>query len=76
MVRAKFTVQSISQNNPENPEERSSISLSPVTSGSKENEEFYKWTPVGSILLSTINEAAASQFEVGKSYYVDFSAAE
>lgn len=74
-VRAKFTVQSITPGAITDGEGKT-ITLHPVTSGSKENEDFYKLTPGGSISLSTINEEAAKQFEVGKSYYVDFSPAE
>jgi hypothetical protein len=77
MVRAKFTVQSVTPNGATDPKEKgSTVSLLPVTGGSKENEEFYKWTPGGNILLSTINEEAASQFVVGKSFFVDFSPAD
>lgn len=49
------------------------VFLSPVISGSPENEEFYKWTPAGQITLSTINEEAAKQFTVGRELYVTFS---
>jgi hypothetical protein len=67
MVRAKFRVDSVQ---PENG--GFCIKLSPVTGGSPENDEFYKYTPGGSITLSTINEAAARQFEEGRQFYVDF----
>jgi hypothetical protein len=77
MVRAKFTCISNEPNGAQTPEDKgSTIVLHPVIGGSPENEQFYKWTPGGSIVLSTINEAAANQFEVGKSYYIDFSPAE
>jgi hypothetical protein len=49
--------------------------LEPVTSGSPENESFYKYTPGGKISLSTINADAAKQFVPGQYYYVDFTAA-
>lgn len=76
MVRAKFKVQGNNKtfDDPETP--GFTIDLHPVISGSKENEEFYKWTPGGNIQLSTINEAAAKQFEMGKEFYVDFTPAE
>lgn len=51
------------------------VRLSPVTSGSDENASFYKYTPGGSLVLSTINQAAFDQFTVGKEYYVDVSEA-
>jgi hypothetical protein len=52
------------------------ISLEPVTSGSPENDEFYKTTPSGVIHIQTCNPYAANLFEVGKSYFVDFTPAE
>lgn len=69
-VRAKFKCTSIT-----NTENGASIQLDPVVSGSKENENFYKWTPGGSVLLSTVNDAAAAQFTPGGEYYVDFEKA-
>jgi hypothetical protein len=48
------------------------VSLNPVRSGSKENEEFYKYTPYGQIEIGTVNKVAAEQFRVGKDYYIDF----
>lgn len=38
-----------------------------------ENARFTKATPWGSIKMGIDNPAALSQFEAGKSYYVDFS---
>lgn len=71
MVRAKFRV---GLNEPAADGAR--IILSPVTSGSKENEEFFKWTPWGTIEIGTINPAAAEQFKVGDEFYVDFTKAD
>lgn len=50
-----------------------SAKFHPVSSGSEENKSFYAATPSGSIELSTVKE---DHFEVGKTYYVDFSIAE
>jgi hypothetical protein len=47
-----------------------SYKFSAVTSGSKENENFWKYTPAGSVDISAIRD---DLFEVGKEYYVDFS---
>lgn len=66
-VRAKFRCETILFN-----ATGAEVTLQPVTSGSPENEEFYKYTPGGSIKLSTVNLAAAQQFEPGNDYYVDF----
>lgn len=74
-VRAKFVVNSITRTL-FGKEEGQVIKLSPVYSDSPENKEFYKWTPAGSCELGTVNPEAAKQFELGKSYYLDFSPAE
>lgn len=76
MVRAKFTCTGKEHNKAtEEQNEGFTISFTPVYTGSKENEEFYKWTPGGNIMLSTVNPKAAEQFEQGKEYYVDFTPA-
>jgi hypothetical protein len=67
MVRAKFKV--ISKND-------GNVTLEVVTSGSKENEDFWKYTPSGLIQMGIDNEDALKHFEVGKEYYVDFTPAE
>lgn len=74
-VRAKFSVVE-KKETPASEGNGFAIMLAPVTGGSDENKQFYKWTPGGSIYLATINPAAAEQFKVGKSYYVDFTEAE
>lgn len=43
-----------------------------VTDGSEEQKRFFASTPSGSLEVGTINPDA---FEVGKTYYVDFTAA-
>lgn len=52
------------------------VRLEPVTGGSKENEEFFKWTPYGSIDVGTINDNVLKNMIVGKEYFVDFTLAE
>lgn len=71
-VRAKFKVESKA----DHAGGFSSVTLNPVTGGSEENKEFYKWSPGGEIKLNTINPTAANAFIVGKEYYVDFTLAE
>lgn len=75
MVRAKFKVTAITQREG-SPEPLVSVELFPVTGGSEENKEFWKWSPSGKIELGTINPGASSQFEIGKEYYVDFTKAD
>lgn len=38
-----------------------------------ENAKFWAATPAGQLQLGTINPAAASQFELHREYYVDFT---
>lgn len=72
MVRAKFRCEGKTGDSAEG----GSVTLFPVVGGSAENDEFYRWTPGGSVQLSTVNGRAFDQFEVGKQYYVDFTPAE
>jgi hypothetical protein len=69
-VRAKFKV-----TRKDIQEHGETITLKPVVGGSPENEKFFKYTPSGEMLIGTINPDAASQFEVGKEYYIDFTKA-
>lgn len=46
--------------------------MSAVSSGSTENEEFFRYTPSADLRLQTINEEAAKNFEVGDEFYIDF----
>ncbi len=68
-VRAKVTCQGIKDN---------AVSFTTVyepNGPSDENMRFTKATPWGEIRLGIDNPTARDQFEVGKQYYVDFSAA-
>jgi len=49
------------------------IRLAPVMDGSEENKEFYKYTPGGELVLSTVNPKAAAVLCPGLSYYIDIS---
>lgn len=69
ITRAKFKCTNV-----EFQGEGSSVKLEPVVSGSSENEDFFKWTPYGSIEIGTINPNV--KFEEGEQYYVDFIKAE
>ncbi len=68
-VRAKFKVESVTKFEGNS----AKAVLRAVTSGSKENETFFRYTPTASIELQTINPEAAAQFEPGKEMYVDFT---
>lgn len=69
-VRAKFSCIQI-----EDEYGGSSVVFEPVRSGSEENREFFKYTPSGSIKLGVIGSSVSRQFQVGRDYYVDFTAA-
>jgi hypothetical protein len=70
-VRAKFKVTSVT----EQEGGLKTVSLQPVTSGSTENESFFKYTPSGNIQLGVMNPTASAQFTPGKQFYVDFNPA-
>lgn len=77
MVTAKFTVQRIERTQDwSSKKELQTIVLTPVTGGSEENSKFFAYTPSGEVRLGTVNAEAASMFELGKSYYIDFRKAE
>lgn len=48
------------------------IVLGPVGDGSKENKEFFKWSPGGEIDLWTTSKEYAEKFQVGAEFYVRF----
>jgi hypothetical protein len=61
------------------PCEMRTLVLSPVYGNgdpNHENTKFWEASPSGEIKLGTVNEAAWSQFELGKEYYIDFTPAE
>lgn len=67
-IRAKFMVRSKNAN-----DEGASIQLDAVINGSKENEEFFKYTPSGSLSLGLVNKGTADQFTVGQEFYLDLT---
>ncbi len=75
MVRCKFTCTNKEEANAGKPEDGYRITMHPVSSGSPENEAFFKYTPWGNFEFGTINKYAADQIEVGKEYYIDISPA-
>ena len=48
----------------------------PVVNGSKENEEFFKYTPYGKLDLGIVNPDAAKEIESGCTYYLDLTKAD
>lgn len=52
-----------------------SLKFLPVTDGSPENEQFWKYTPSGNLELTYIKSASAEAFEVCQEYYLDLNPA-
>lgn len=73
-VRAKFEVYSVTALK-FGDGKAVNVTLQPVMSGSDENRAFFKASPGGKIEVLTVNAEAASQFEPGKQFYVDFTEA-
>lgn len=70
-VRMKMVVEEI-----ESHSEGGQVKMTPVISGSPENEMFFKWTPSGVLKIGTINRSALEQFSLGAEMYVDISPAD
>lgn len=68
MTRCKFKCDTVLSN-----KDGSTIELYPVFTGSAENEEFFKYTPFGSLKMGIVNPEAAKQFVPGKEYYIDIT---
>lgn len=51
------------------------VELYPVTGGSEENKQFYKWTPAGKIEFGSINKAALDELPLGAEVYVTLEVA-
>lgn len=70
MTRCKFKCESITVT-----EYGTSVKLTPVINGSKENEEFFRYTPWGQFEIGSLNPEVAKQFKPGKEYYIDITEA-
>ncbi|MEC1714753.1 hypothetical protein [Schinkia azotoformans] len=76
-VRAKFVCNEVRKRKFNKQDEGgATVILTPVTSGSEENKEFWQYTPSGHIEMQIKNEAAEKYFELGEEYYIDFTKAE
>lgn len=69
-MRAKFQVTSITHM-----ENGAELKLLPVTHGSPENEEFFKWTPGGEIKLGLLRAEQVEGISPGQQFYVDLTPA-
>lgn len=52
------------------------IEMRPVTTGSPENETFFRFTPHGDMKIGLVSAETARGFVVGKQYYLDISPAD
>jgi hypothetical protein len=78
MMRAKFRLDRIERNGEGSESETCSIWMTPVMKTDNpddENSRFWRWTPAGQLLLSTLNPAAVEGMTAGAEYYVDITPA-
>lgn len=75
MVRAKFMVQEIRQHYYGNPGATTVILRPQYDQSIEEDKRFAKATPTGEVSMYIDNPPAQAFFELGKTYYLDFSKA-
>ena len=75
MVRGKFTLQSITQHH-WSPTAQTFRFMAVHDTATEENKRFSKATPNGSLEMTVDNPPAQAFFELGKTYYLDFTKAE
>jgi len=54
-------------------EDANSVRFEVVTSGSPENDSFFRWTPSGELRFSVLRKDQV--YDVGKEYYIDVTPA-
>ena len=76
MLRAKFKVWTIVHSPAITPDVCAEVRLNAVyEDGGGDNKSWSKYTPSGEIRMFITNPDAIEQFEVGKSYFVNFTPA-
>ncbi len=73
-VRAKFKCQSKVMHG-EGDGQFAALSFSASYGEGRDNKDWSKWTPSGTLTMSITNPSAFVWFEVGKEYYLDFTEA-
>ncbi|MGO7560552.1 hypothetical protein ACC754_14000 [Rhizobium johnstonii] len=78
VVRAKFRCLSVTHfaDNGPDPTPQAEIRFTAVYGNGEENKSWSKWTPSGELKMMVTNPSAIEAFELGKSYYLDFTPAE
>ncbi|NQE62938.1 hypothetical protein [Caulobacter sp. RHG1] len=73
-VRAKFYVTEIKHVVTHQPDTVcATIVMAPVYGDGTDNAAWSKWTPNGKLEMTVTNPAAIERFDLGKSYYLDFT---
>lgn len=78
-VRAKFWITGIQHQSPKGAEhdQVATVTMQPVyVTEAGENADWSKYTPSGEIKMTITNPAAIEAFELGASYFVDFTPAD
>jgi len=73
MVRAKFWVSEVNHKHVGAGSTFVEVKMSPVYDDGGANKTWSKATPQGQIIMGITNQEAVEQFEIGKSYFVDFT---
>ena len=75
-VRAKFIVKSVTDfDTGTTIDTMKQVKLQAVGRNDGSPEDFWKYTPAGSIDITISNKSAAEQFKPGKAFYITFVAA-
>lgn len=75
-VRAKFRCLSITHFADNGTDPQAEIRFHAVYGTGEENKSWSKWTPSGELKMMVTNPSAIEAFELGKSYFLDFTPAE
>lgn len=76
VVRAKFRCLSITHFADNGPDAQAEIRFHAVYGTGEENKSWSKWTPSGELKMMVTNPSAIEAFELGKSYFLDFTPAD
>ena len=76
IVRAKFRCLSITHFADNGPDPQAEIGFHAVYGTGEENKSWSKWTPSGELKMMVTNPSAIEAFELGKSYFLDFTPAD
>ncbi|MBY5763641.1 hypothetical protein HFO06_11130 [Rhizobium leguminosarum] len=76
VVRAKFQCMSITYFAHGGPFNQAEIRFNAIYGTGEENKSWSKWTPSGELKMMVTNPSAIEAFELGKSYYLDFTPAD